>query len=117
MRILYDKKSSITWPDGSTMTAEELKEHPRYRILFDYDHILETDGDGITFSYARLAYLKDSYGVTEADPEKALALIQQAQAEAEAQAQAEQITLEGVQAQNDEIMLALAELGALIGGE
>lgn len=101
MKVLYDRKSSLTWPDGTTMTPEELEASPIYNVLFKFDHVLENDEDGVTYSYSRLAYLKDSYGVVEDDPEKALALVEQAMAEAAKEAEASQITLADIQAQLD----------------
>lgn len=129
MNVLYDRKSSLTWPNGKTMTADELKEHSVYKVLFQFDHVLSVNGDGVTYAYSRLAYLKDSFGITEEDPEKAFALVQEAQ-QAAKEAAAEESEkkaslLEQLQAENaelkvrveiqDEAILELANLVSEMG--
>lgn len=121
MQKIYDKKSPITWPDGTTMEAAELMEHPVYKVLFQFDHILSYDEDDVVYAFSRLSYFKDDYGITEEDPEKALALIQERQA---ADAERDKVEAKNLlelmsenadlQTQVEEQAVAIEELAAMV---
>ena len=116
MRIVYDKQSPLTFPNGATKTAQELRESGEYGVLFATDCVVDIE-DGIAYSIQPLNQLKRAYGVTEPDPEKALALVVEAQKAAEEAAKQEAVTMESLKAQLADQQAALLELGDLIGGE
>lgn len=116
MKILYDKKSPLTWPSGRTMTAEEMRASGQYDLLFDYDCVVDTDAEGVSCAYSRLQVEKDAYGITEPDPEKALALVIEAQKAAEEAAKKEAVTLDDLQAQLEEQAAAIEELASIAAG-
>ena len=70
--ILYDKVSDITWRDGNVSTATDLAANPVYADLTMVDCVLLDNGEGVVYSWRRLADLKAEYGVTEEDPDAAL---------------------------------------------
>lgn len=73
MLILYDKKSSITWRNNETTTAEEIAGNPKIKgLVGDDDCVLIQNDKGQTLTWRYLNVLKSQYGVEEADPEKAL---------------------------------------------
>ena len=123
MYKLYDKASDIKFPNGKVMTAEEVKATGRYGNLFSGDVVMTLTENGTMTSYQFLSSMKDAYGVTEADPEKALELVIEAEALAKAKQNEEMATIESLQAENaelkaqlEEAQLAIAELGALVAG-
>ena len=97
--ILYDKVSDIKWQNRTT-TAEELAADPVHADLTKVDCVLFDNGEGMVYSWRRLADLKAQYGVIEEDSEAALELVKAAMAKPKP-------TAEGVQ----------AILDALLGGE
>lgn len=66
MLVLYDKTSSLTFPNGKTCTSEELYENDNYRTLITSNNVLNVV-DGIVYSYQPLANYIVSYNVEEAD--------------------------------------------------
>ncbi len=123
MYKLYDKTSDIKFPNGKVMTAEEVKATGRYDNLFSGDVVMTLTENGTMTSYQFLSSMKDAYGVTEADPEKALELVIEAEAAAKAKQNEEMATIESLQAENaelkaqlEEAQLAIAELGILVAG-
>lgn len=66
MLKLYDKSSSLTFPDGSVFTADQLKEIDAYKSLFNTNQVLNIV-DGITYSFQSLASYMNLYNVEEAD--------------------------------------------------
>lgn len=117
MLKLYDKKSSLTMPNGRTRTASDMKESGEYDLLFVRDCVIDVSDAGVFQSYQALDDVKRAYGVTEPDPEKALALVIEAQKAAEEAAKQEAVTMESLKAQLADQQAALLELGDLIGGE
>ena len=113
---IYDKKSSLTLPDGTTATAEELSANNQYAMLFKTDCIIGVEA-GIMHSFYPLSNAKEAFNITEPDPEKALALVIEAQKAAEEAAKKEAVTIEDLQAQIADQQAALLELGDMIGGE
>lgn len=79
MRI-YDKESDITWRGGTATTAAELAANPVTKALTTDDCVLFDNGDGVVYSWRRLADLKAEYGVAEEDPEAALDSVKAAMA-------------------------------------
>lgn len=117
MLKLYDGKSNLTLPNGKTKTADELKASGEYDLLFQGECAIEVSEDGVMRTFSTLESLKLSYGITEPDPEKALALVIEAQKAAEEAAKQEAVTMEDIKAQIADQQAALLELGDLIGGE
>ena len=115
MRIVYDKKSALTFPSGATRTADELRASGEYGVLFATDCVLDVE-DGVTYSMQPLNQMKRAYGITESDPEKALALVIEAQKAAEEAAEKEAVALDDLQAQLEEQAAAIEELAALAAG-
>lgn len=113
MRI-YNQTDTLTFPSGRTLTPAELKEDPIYKQLFTEPYVLQDGFDGVTTSFQKLSQLKQSYNVTESDPEMALELIEAAmkeqaeQAEADAAQRLDDIT--AINARMDAIENALIEL-------
>ena len=66
MLSLYDKVSSLTFPNGVTKSASEMQNDESYFLLFNVNCVLDTV-DGITYSYQPLANYVKAYNVEEAD--------------------------------------------------
>lgn len=66
MLKLYDKSSSLTFPDGSVFTSDQLKEIDAYKTLFNINQVLNIV-DGVTYSFQPLANYVTQYSVEEAD--------------------------------------------------
>ena len=91
MLKLYDKQSSIIFPDGSEWDTEKLKNNQRYSKFFTNETVLGLDDDGRLNSFYFLSDLKKNHGISESDPQKALDQIIQLQ-EKEAKLAAANIT-------------------------
>ncbi|MEG2932712.1 MAG: hypothetical protein RR842_03960 [Gordonibacter sp.] len=89
----YKKGTSITVPTGKTFTYEQAIAEDKYPQLAAFDCAVEVSADGILSSIAALSQLKEQYGITEADPDKAVTLIIAAR-KAEADAAAAQVSTE-----------------------
>ena len=70
-KVLYDKKSSLTFPSGKTYTYDELRNNSAYSILGMMPCVL-TEEAGIVMAIEPLYQLKQTYGVTTEDDEQAL---------------------------------------------
>ena len=66
MLKLYDKQSSLTFPNGRTATSEELKQSDSYKNLFSMNMVLDVY-DGVVYSYQPLSSYVATYSVEEAD--------------------------------------------------
>lgn len=110
---IYDKTSSLTFPNGRTATADELKEEKPYTALFASPCVIGTE-DGITYTMQPLADMKMSYGITTEDTEQALTECIAEMERREEQAKQDAVTMDELKAQNDELMMAIAELGAMV---
>lgn len=76
MLKIYDKSSSVTFPNLKTYTAEQLAESDDYRSMMEYTTVISVDSDGITSAFYRLANLAEMYEVEEQeDPEETLRLV------------------------------------------
>lgn len=64
MLILYNGVDSLTFPNGVTYTANELKSMDEYKHLFNGNYVLE-NVDGVTFSYQPLSNYIIAYGIEE----------------------------------------------------
>ena len=69
MLKLYDKVSSLTFPNGKTKTADELKNDPQYSLLFSTNCAVDTDDDGVTYSFITISSLRKSFNIESTDPE------------------------------------------------
>ncbi len=87
MLRLYDQKLDIRFP-LATRSAREMRAMPAYRVLFEGTSVIDVSEEGITSGFGLLSDYKSRFGVTEADPERALALVIEAQEKA-ARVQAE----------------------------
>lgn len=66
MLSLYDKVSSLTFPNGVTKSASEMQDDESYFLLFNVNCVIDVT-DGITYSYQPLANYVKAYNVEEAD--------------------------------------------------
>lgn len=107
---IYDKKSNVTWPNGETQTADELRGSAEWRDMFERPYILCTDDRGVTTHFFELEAAKDSFGIDESDPEKALEAIKAAEAKAVERARKD---VELYNSALDTSMNAVAELGVM----
>ena len=76
MLKIYDKSSSVTFPNLKTYTPQQLAESDDYRSMMEYTTVISIDSDGITSAFYRLANLAEMYNVEEQEnPEETLRLI------------------------------------------
>lgn len=112
---LYDNESTLTFPNGKSYTAEELKAHPFYSRLFAEPYVLTYGVGGKVVSFQSLADMKEAYGVTADDPEVALAEIE-AEIAKRQEAEVEQVNMfDAINQRLDEQDEALMELASLLG--
>ena len=97
----YDRSTSLTFPDGTSMTAAEMAESDFYRLLGTVDCAICRYPSGAVYFFQLLDELKMQYGVDEADPADAVAAINEKAAEMEEHAAQEAASLADVQAQLD----------------
>lgn len=110
------KREPLTFPSGITRDEDSLKATGDYDTLLNSTCAIEIDEDGVTSAYYTIKQLKDAYGITEPDPEKALALVIEAQKAAEEAAKKEAVTLDDLQAQLEEQAAAIEELASIAAG-
>ncbi|MEG0759155.1 MAG: hypothetical protein RR505_12160 [Raoultibacter sp.] len=99
MLKLYKKGESITFPNGVTLTYEDMCVSQRYAMFANFDFVIDVDSDGVVSIYERLAQIKDRYEITEEDPDTALSLILAAQAAEEIAAAQERTSTDEIQTQ------------------
>ena len=116
MLKLYDQKSDIRFP-LATRTAQEMRAMPAYRVLFEGTSVIDVSEEGIVSGFGLLSDYKGRFGITEADPEKALALVIEAQeraAKAQAAEAGEAAIVAQLQAENVDLKAQLVEQAAAI---
>ena len=99
MEQIYDGTSDLKLPNGRTYTASELSKKGFYSPLFCGDPCVIDVENGFLKSFTLLDSMKGQYGVTEDDPERALAECIVKRKEAQEQAKAEAVALSDLQAQ------------------
>lgn len=121
MLKLYDQTSNIRFP-LATRTAKEMRAMPAYRVLFEGASVIDVNEEGIVSGFGLLSDYKNRFGITEPDPEKALALVIEAQERAAGVQEASDVaTMAQLQAENrdlkaqlDEQAGAIRELAAIV---
>ena len=130
MEVLWDGKSSINWRDRGLMTLSQIKEDPQLKYIADHTVILITDGEFV-YDFRYLESWKAEYGVEAEDPEEAFAECVRLRDLPKPTIESVSERIDGNdlalaelgsmaaanEAGNQELLLAIAEIGALVGGE
>ncbi len=109
MLKLYDQKSDIRFP-LATRTAGEMRAMPAYKVLFEGASVIDVSEEGIATGFGLLSDYKARFGVTEADPERALSLVIEAQekaTKAQAEGANEPATVAQLQVENQDLKAQL----------
>lgn len=109
MLKIYDGRP-LTLQDGEIYTKEQLAEKSFFKPLVSQTSVIN-ETDGITTSFWTLANMKAMYGVTEDDPEAALAEIINIRASNE---DIGTIERDNIQQQLNEQAEAIMELAAIL---
>lgn len=64
MEKVYDRKSDLTFPDGSTFTVDQLRDDDTYGRMFKKWYVIDQDSDGVTYSMRPLQPMLDQFGIT-----------------------------------------------------
>lgn len=64
MEKVYDRKSDLTFPDGSTFTVDQLRDDGTYGRMFKKWYVVDQDSDGVTYSMRPLQPMLDQFGIT-----------------------------------------------------
>lgn len=103
--VLYDHKSSVTFPDMSAWTPEDLENSNEYKDFMSksqegaYNDVVLQVANGIVYYYEFLGNMKARYNVLEEDPETALEAVKEAIRKEEEAAKQEKLTLSDMQDQ------------------
>lgn len=113
-RRLYEHGETLILPNGKILEFDSIDDEGPYGILKKVPVVVNVDSDGVMSSFTRLAVLKDRFGITEEDPERAWQMVIEAE-EAEARRIEEEAKEQApaLEAMMDEIAAIKAELSGL----
>lgn len=114
MLKLYDH-TPLTFPSGKTWSVDELRANDRYAPFFEEPTVVNVTKGGVFTAFYYLDNLKATYGVTEADPQKAFEQVKAKMEEPPKETVPIVNETESILQRLDEQDAALMELAELIG--